>query len=429
MNKRLTEEQCYKLYEEYGTPDRVIAHCREVSRCACLIADRLVSIGYDLDIDLIRSTGLIHDLVRTRDKHDVEAGKILDGLGYCDEAEIVKDHMSYVFNDLPEITNHDVVCLADRIVKEHEYVGIDERVEYLIAKYSENIERTERLLYWKEEVRKYINKIEDMIGISFDELLSPDLESLLKRVEKPARYIGGEINEVIKNPEEQKLRMAFAFPDLYEIGMSYLGIQILYDIVNKIDGMYMERVFEPAPDMCELMRKTGKTLFTLETKTPVKNMDVLGFTLQYELSYTDILDMLDLSGMPLKAEDRDESYPLVIAGGPCAFTPEPLADFVDVFLIGDGEKLLPDFLAAYRESKERNESRKTFLENICMMKGVYVPSLYEPEYNEDGTIRGYKTLCENAPLRVEKAIIKNLDKADFPLNNIVPNIETLQADP
>ena len=199
---KLTEEECYKMFSEYGTPDRVTAHCIEVSRCAYLIACRLNDSGYDLDTDLIRVSALIHDVLRTEEEHDVRAGELLRSLGYNDEAAIVCDHMSYVFNDLPVITEHDIVCLSDRIVKEHEYAGIDDRVEYLINKYPEDNERRERLLYWKEKVREYIHGIEKIIGVSFDELLSPGIDSILKRVEKPARYIGGEINEVIKDLSE-----------------------------------------------------------------------------------------------------------------------------------------------------------------------------------------------------------------------------------
>lgn len=424
-NKRLTPEECYRMYGEHGTPDRVIAHCLEVSRCAGLIADKLNEKGYDLDAELVRVSGLIHDVLRTSEKHDEAAGKLLEDLGYTDEAEIVKDHMSYYFNELPVITEHDVMCLADRIVREHEYVGIDSRVEYLIGKDPENTERTEHLLYFKEEVRKYIHSIEKIIGMSFDQLLAPDLASLLPRVEKPARYIGGEINEIVKEKTLGLLRMAFAFPDLYEIGMSYLGMQILYDIVNKNDDLAMERVFEPAPDMRDLMKKTGKKLFTIETKTPVSEMDVLGFTLQYEMSYTDILDMLDLSDIPLLSAKRDGSYPLVICGGPCAFSPEPIADFVDVFLIGDGEELLPEFLMRYREAKEKGVSREDFLASVTDMTGVYVPSLYEPEYDADGILTGYRRLNDNAPEKVGKAIIKDLDKASFPVKNIVSAIEAV----
>lgn len=425
MAERLTENRCYELFREYETPDRVIAHCLEVSRCAYIIACELNKNGYDLDAELVKTSALIHDLMRASDKHDVVAGQILESLGYTDEAAIVCDHMSYKFNTLPLITEHDIVCLADRIVKEHEYVGIDDRVEYLINKYPENKERKENLLFWKEKVREYINGVESLIGKSFDELLAPDLEKILSMVEKPARYTGHEVNQVNKKIDDQTLRMAFAFPDLYEIGMSYLGLQILYDIVNKRDGLYMERVFEPAPDMCKLMRKTGKPLFTLETRTPVRDMDVLGFTLQYEMSYTDILDMLDLSGIPLRSAYRDDSYPLVIAGGPCAFSPEPLADFIDVFLIGDGEELLPDFLEKYAESKKNGISRAEFLRAVCSMHGVYVPSLYEPVYNEDGTIKEYRKLYDGAPDIVGKAIISDLDSAPFPVKNIVPNVEAV----
>ncbi len=423
--KRLTTEECYKMFREYGTPDRAAAHCLEVSRCAYILAEKLNESGYSLDAELVRNAALIHDVVRAEDRHDVKAGEILESLGYHDEAEIVKDHMSYVFNDLPLITEHDVVCLSDRIVKEHEYAGIDERVDYLINKYPEDTDRKERLLFWKEKVREYIHGIEEIIGENFDELLSPGIDSLLDRVEKPARYIGGEINEVVKDPSSQRLRMAFAFPDLYEIGMSYLGLQILYDIVNRRDGIYMERVFEPAPDMCFLMRRTGKELFTLETKTRVRDMDVLGFTLQYEMSYTDILDMLDLSKIPVLARDRKESDPLVIAGGPCAFSPEPLADFVDAFLIGDGEELLPEFLEAYAEAKQNGVSRSDFLLSVCNKPGVYVPSLYEPVYGSDGMLESYRKLSDKAPDKVRKALISDIDKAEFPVRNIVPDIETV----
>lgn len=426
MDKRhLTTSECYRLFREYETPMRVIAHCLEVSRCAGIISDRLKKCGYDLDSSLVRSSALIHDVARIKDEHDVVAGEILTGLGYTDEAEIVKDHMTYVFNELPVITEHDVVCLSDRIVREHEYVGIDARVDYLINKEPDNYERRDRLLFWKEKVRDYLHSIEDIMGTTFDALLSPGIDSILSRVEKPARYIGGEINEIVKDPEDVKLRMAFAFPDLYEIGMSYLGLQILYDIVNKKDGLYMERVFEPAADMREIMKHTGRTLFTLETKTPVRDTDVLGFTLQYEMSYTDILDMLDLSGIPLKSSERDESYPLIIAGGPCAFSPEPIADFIDVFLIGDGEELLPEFLDLYKEARENGIDRKEFLESVSQMTGIYVPSLYDPVYNNDGVLTGYKKLYDKASYPVKKALISDLDSASFPVHNIVPNIETV----
>ena len=220
-----------------------------------------------------------------------------------------------------------------------------------------------------------------------------DIEKLLKRVEKPARYTGGEVNSVIKNPAEADVRFAFAFPDTYEIGMSYMGLQILYNILNMQDYVYCERVFAPAMDMEKLMREENVPLFSIETKTPIKEFDILGFTLQYEMSYTNILNMLNLAGIPMMSADRDDSYPLLVAGGPCAFNPEPLADFFDLFLIGDGEEVLPAITDLYRKC----DSKKELLKKACQMTGVYVPSFYDVKYNEDGTVAAYIKKYENAP--------------------------------
>lgn len=252
-------------------------------------------------------------------------------------------------------------------------------------------------------------------------IIDKELDRILKKVEKPARYIGGEVNSVIKNPEDVSVRIGFAFPDTYEIGMSYLGLQILYNILNKNDALYCERVFAPAPDMEKIMRAEGRELFTLETFTPVKNMDILGFTLQYELSFTNVLNMLELGNIPLRRDNRDDSFPVVIAGGPCAYNPEPLADFVDAFLIGDGEELLPKVCLAKRNAASKDE----FLKTICKMDGVYVPEFYEPQYNDDGTVREITKLYPEAPDRVRRAVIKDIETAEFPTDNIVPFIDTV----
>ena len=188
------------------------------------------------------------------------------------------------------------------------------------------------------------------------------IESLLKKVEKPGRYIGGEFNEIRKDHAAAGTTFAFAFPDLYEIGMSYMGMQILYNIINHEESLLCERVFAPAVDMEKLMREEGVPLFALESKTPVREFDVLGFTLQYEMSFTNMLNMLDLAGIPLHADERGADAPLIIAGGPCAYDPEPLADFVDAFLIGDGEESLPAFLKLYGEYKAAGKSREAFLQ-------------------------------------------------------------------
>ncbi|MDO5414962.1 MAG: TIGR03960 family B12-binding radical SAM protein [Bacillota bacterium] len=251
--------------------------------------------------------------------------------------------------------------------------------------------------------------------------MDKELDNLLKKVEKPARYIGGEVNSIKKDPEKVSVRIGFAFPDTYEIGMSYMGLQILYNILNKNDDIYCERVFAPAMDMEKLMRETGRELFTLETFTPIKEMDILGFTLQYELSYTNLLNMLDLGNIPIKSSERDDSFPVIIAGGPCAYNPEPLADFVDAFLIGDGEELLEQVCLA----KKGTASKEEFLKKISAFDGVYVPAFYDVEYNEDGTVKAYNKNWEGAPDRVKRAVISDLDKAEFPVNNIVPFIDTV----
>lgn len=251
--------------------------------------------------------------------------------------------------------------------------------------------------------------------------IDTQLEKMLRKVEKPARYTGGEVNSVKKDPEQVSVCFGFAFPDTYEIGMSYMGMQILYNILNRNEKIYCERIFAPAEDMEALMREEGRKLFTLETFTPVDELDIVGFTLQYELSYTNVLNILDLSGMPLHSADRGEEFPVIVAGGPCAYNPEPLADFIDLFMIGDGEELLEQVCLLKMEC----DSKKEFLQRACKLQGVYVPAFYEPIYNEDGTIKEIKKLYEEAPDRVKRAVVEDLDKAEFPVKNIVPFIDTV----
>lgn len=252
-----------------------------------------------------------------------------------------------------------------------------------------------------------------------------NLDSLLSRVEKPARYIGGEPNSCIKEIKEDMIRFGFAFPDMYEIGMSYLGLQIIYNLLNKRDNVYCERIFSPAPDMEELLKMEDVTLFTLESKMPVDKLDVLGFTLQYEMSFTNILNILNLSKLPLKSKDRNEDMPLVVAGGPCAFNPEPLADIIDVFFIGDGEELLPKFFDELSKSKKKGNSRAEFYKEIAGMDGIYIPSLYDVKYNEDGTIKEYVPLFDFAPKICKRAIVRDIEELEFPEKPIVPIIEAV----
>lgn len=249
-----------------------------------------------------------------------------------------------------------------------------------------------------------------------------NLEKLLRKVEKPGRYIGGEWNSIAKNSKEVKTRFAFAFPDIYEIGMSFVGLQILYHMLNREEDIYCERVFAPAKDMETIMREEGVPLFSLETKTPLKEFDMVGFTLQYEMSYTNILNMLQLGKIPLRREDRDEEDPLVMAGGPCAFNPEPLADFFDLFIVGDGEESLPQVVKLYGESS----SKIQFLKRAVDIEGVYVPQFYDPIYREDGTILRYDKLYEGAPDRVKRSLVHSLEDIPYPRNPIVPLIEIAQ---
>lgn len=250
-------------------------------------------------------------------------------------------------------------------------------------------------------------------------------ESLLLTVDKPAKYTGNEWNMVRKEPDRETLRFAFAFPDDYEIGMSHLGMKILYHTMNKREDTYCERVFAPWTDMEQLMRDHRIPLYALETFTPLSAFDLIGFTLQYEMSYTNILNMLDLGGVPVLAKDRTDGMPFVMAGGPCAVNPEPLVDFIDFFVIGEGEEVIHEILDAYKAWKTKNLDRAAFLSEVAQIAGVYVPTLYDVFYYEDGTIMDVIPKSTDVPDGVKRRIITDLDKADFPEDIIVPYIGTV----
>ena len=248
------------------------------------------------------------------------------------------------------------------------------------------------------------------------------LEKILPLVQKPARYTGGELNSVVKGVNSVDLRFAFCFPDTYEIGMSHLGMKILYSLINERRDAWCERVFAPAADMEEQLRLHNIPLFAIESKDPLSSFDVIGFTLQYELSYTTILNMLDLGNVPVLAKDRHSLKNLVVAGGPCASNPEPLCDFIDVFQLGDGEELMNEFLDLYREHKRRGASKEEFLRACTTIEGLYVPSLYDVDYKEDGTINSV-TPKNGAPAVVHKRVVRDLNTAHYPEKFIVPFIE------
>ena len=251
-------------------------------------------------------------------------------------------------------------------------------------------------------------------------------DEILLKIEKPARYIGGEVNSVMKDKEKVDVRFAMCFPDVYEIGMSHLGIQILYDMFNRMEDVWCERVYSPWTDLDAVMREEKIPLFALESQDPIKDFDFLGITIQYEMCYTNILQVLDLSGIPLLAADRTEDCPVVIGGGPCAYNPEPLADFFDLFYIGEGEAVYRELLDVYKENKKNGGTRKEFLRKAAGIEGIYVPSLYEATYKEDGTIASFAPADPCAPARVRKQVVMDLSETTYPEKPVVPFIKVTQ---
>ncbi len=250
------------------------------------------------------------------------------------------------------------------------------------------------------------------------------LEQLLLTVQKPGRYSGGEVNQIVKDKSKVDVRFAFCFPDTYEIGMSHLGMKILYSLFNERDDIWCERVFAPWVDAQKVMRDNNIPLYALESRDQIRDFDFVGFTLQYELSYTNILAMLELGGIPLKASDRDDSYPIIVAGGPCACNPEPLSRFIDIFFLGEGEKVDLEVIDLYKKIKKNGGSKQDFLCAAAKIQGVYVPSLYDFTYNTDGTIAAI-TPKGDAPQVIEKRIEENLDETYYPDRFVVPYIEAV----
>ncbi|MBP3728975.1 MAG: TIGR03960 family B12-binding radical SAM protein [Lachnospiraceae bacterium] len=251
-------------------------------------------------------------------------------------------------------------------------------------------------------------------------------EEILNTVEKPARYVGGELNSVMKDREAVALRFAFCFPDVYDIGMGNLGLQILYDQFNRRPDVWCERVYSPWPDLDRIMRQEGIPLFALESQDPVRDFDFLGITLQYEMCYTNVLQVLDLSGIPLLARERSEEDPIVIGGGPCTYNPEPVADFFDLIYIGEGEMVYDGLFDLYIRLKKQGASRREFLRAAAGVEGIYVPSLYEPRYHRDGTLASFEPLFEDVPRKVRRVIVKEMDRVAYPEEPIVPFVRPVQ---
>lgn len=252
--------------------------------------------------------------------------------------------------------------------------------------------------------------------------LERKIEQVIMKVQKPARYIGGELNSVTKDREKVAVRFAFCFPDLYEIGMSHLGMKILYSLQNAREEVWCERVFAPGADMEEAMRRQGIPLYGLESLEPIRDFDMIGFSLQYELSFTTVLNMLDLAGLPIRSKDRHALAPIVMAGGPCTCNPEPLADFIDLFVLGEGEEVNLELIDLCRTAKEEGWSKETYLQKAAQMQGVYVPSLYEVSYREDGIIEAILP-APGTPAKVKKRMIEQLDDVFFPESFVIPFID------
>ncbi len=255
-------------------------------------------------------------------------------------------------------------------------------------------------------------------------MISKEVEKILPLVQKPGRYTGGELNSVVKDKNAVDLRYAFCFPDSYEIGMSHLGIKILYSAANARDDVWCERVFAPWHDMEKEMRERNIPLFALESGDPLSEFDLIGFTLQYELSYTNVLNMLDLAGIPIRAKDRTDLTPIIVGGGPCVCNPEPMADFFDIFSLGDGEEVSEELFDLLIECKKQGTTKAEFLRKAAQIKGIYVPSLYDIEYNRDGTVKAV-TPKDTAPEKVTKRVVADLDKVHYPEKFIVPFVEVV----
>lgn len=250
-------------------------------------------------------------------------------------------------------------------------------------------------------------------------------DEILLQVEKPARYTGNEVNMVVKDPDKVDIRFGFCFPDVYEVGMSHLGLQILYYFLNRREDTYCERVFAPWTDLEQKMRENNIALFSIETQQCVKDFDFLGFTLQYEMSYTNVLNMLDLAGIPLFSKDRTEKDPIIVCGGSCAYNPEPLAEFVDFFYLGEGEVLYDDILELYKQNKKEGGTKQQFLEKLLQFDSIYIPKYYDVTYKENGEIASFLPNHKNARKVIQKAVVLDMDKVYYPEKQLVPLIDVV----
>lgn len=251
-------------------------------------------------------------------------------------------------------------------------------------------------------------------------------DDILMSIDKPARYIGNEVNSVVKDKNKIDIRFCMCFPDVYEIGMSHLGIQILYDMFNQRKDTWCERVYSPWPDLHKIMKEKNIPLFALESQDPLKDFDFLGITIQYEMCYTNLLQILDLAQVPLLSKDRTNEHPIVIGGGPCTYNPEPIADFFDIFYIGEGETVYDELLDTYKKMRDEGCDRRDILHELAKIRGIYVPALYDVTYNEDGTISSFKPIYDDIPAVIEKNVEMNTSNIGWPRKPVIPFIKAIQ---
>ncbi|MDR1797910.1 MAG: TIGR03960 family B12-binding radical SAM protein [Clostridiales Family XIII bacterium] len=427
-----------EFLNENGVPEHVKRHCLAVGDAAVNIAAALTGAGFRkadgeaIDMEVVRIAGYLHDIARAQKDHDVAGGAIVRPLNER-AGDVVARHMKLNFPDaMAALTEAEIVSLGDRTVCEDRYVGYEARMEELLARYAQVQEVVDRVHRNMGRALGLIAEIEAFCGRDFMDIAmggAVDVTPLLRRVERPGRYIGGEVGSVKKHWGDAAVHFCFAFPDLYEIGMSYTGLQILYGLLNQQEGVLCERAFAPAADMEKALADAGAPLFSLESGMPVKRFDIVGFTLQYELSYTNVVRMLVQAGIPLRAEDRGEGDPVVLCGGPCCANPLPMEPFADLFCVGDGEDAVVALCEAYRAS---GGVRGAFLDAARGIAGVYVPgragrgggaTAMATDAGEATTTEGAP--ADTAPAPVQRARVEDLDAAFFPVRPVVPHIETV----
>jgi len=447
-----------KILDAHGTPEHVKRHCMAVGDAAVNICAALMEAGVSgLDADAVCLAGYLHDIARAGKDHDSVGAEMLRAMDFGDipvstelreaAADIVARHMRLNFPDaLGGLDSAAIVSLADRTVKEDVFVGYETRMEDLLLRYK-GIEDVEARVHENMGMAlSLISQIEEVTGRTLADIATGgrvEISPLLSLTERPGQYIGGEIGSVRKEWRGAAFRFCFAFPDLYEIGMSYTGMQILYGLLNAREDILCERAFAPGADMARLLEGRGLPLFSLENHMPLRNFDMVGFTLQYELCYTNVVRMLGQAGIPLLAEDRGAGDPIVIAGGPCCANIEPMAPFFDLVCVGDGEEALlavADAFIAHTErgrmlgfvdidmpAGDKGRGKEEFLRLCSGISGVYAPGFYQPAYTEGPVpvFSHFEKKYPELPDQIWRAAISDLETAFFPVRPLVSHIESV----